>query len=231
MLEELQEVESLIDTLKANQSDLHAELSGISQGLDVVREEVEVLEVRLAQCESEKSGLEVTHAAELENIARSETNMKEIKTNKEFQAVGREITAARKQVTDIEEQLLQKISQIEEISGELAAKKSSCEDLAENSALRIAEKEAEISKIQLDIDSDIERREALAKQMPASLVKRFTMLRQQRRGRALAIARDGYCMGCNMHLPPQLYNNLYKYDELLTCPHCQRILVLKLQEQ
>ena len=173
----------------------------------------------------------MTHAAELENIARSETNMKEIKTNKEFQAVGREITAARKQVTDIEEQLLQKISQIEEISGELAAKKSSCEDLAENSALRIAEKEAEISKIQLDIDSDIERREALAKQMPASLVKRFTMLRQQRRGRALAIARDGYCMGCNMHLPPQLYNNLYKYDELLTCPHCQRILVLKLQEQ
>lgn len=231
MLEELQEVEQLIDTLKASQSGLQAELSGISQGVDAAREEVEALEVCLAQCESEKSGLEVTHAAELENIARSETNMKEIKTNKEFQAIGREITAARKQVTDIEEQLMQKISQIEELAAELAAKKNSCEDLVENSARRVVEKQAEIDKIQLDIDSDLERREALAKQMPASLVKRFTVLRQQRRGRALAIARDGYCMGCNMHLPPQLYNNLYKYDELLACPHCQRILILKLQEQ
>ena len=39
--------------------------------------------------------------------------MKEIKTNKEFQAVGREITAAKKQVSDLEESLLQKISQID----------------------------------------------------------------------------------------------------------------------
>lgn len=231
MLEELQEVEQLIDTLKASQSDLQAELSGISQGLDAAREEVEALEVRLEQGEAEKKELEITHAAELENIARSETNMKEIKTNKEFQAIGREITAARKQVTDIEEQLMQKIGQIEELAAELAAKKSNCEELAENSAQRVGEKEAEIANIQLDIDSDIERREALAKQMPASLVKRFTILRQQRRGRALAIARDGYCMGCNMHLPPQLYNNLYKYDELLACPHCQRILILKLEQQ
>jgi predicted nucleic acid-binding Zn-ribbon protein len=231
MLEELQEVDQLIDTLKASQSGLQAELSGINQGVDSAREEVEAIEARLAQCEAEKSGMESTHAAELENISRSETNMKEIKTNKEFQAIGREITAARKQLTDIEEQLLQKISLIEELSAELAAKKGRCAELTENSAQRIVEKQAEIDKIQSDINADIERRESVAKEMPASLVKKFTILREQRRGRALAIARDGYCMGCNMHLPPQLYNNLYKYEELLTCPHCQRILILKLQQQ
>jgi len=231
MLEELQEVDQLIDTLKASQSGLLAELSGINQGVDTAREEVEAIEARLAQCEAEKGGMESTHAAELVNIARSETNMKEIKTNKEFQAIGREITVARKQLTDIEEQLLQKISQIEELSAELAAKKSRYDELTENSAQRIVEKQAEIDKIQSDINSDIARRESVAKEMPASLVKKFTILREQRRGRALAIARDGYCMGCNMHLPPQLYNNLYKYEELLTCPHCQRILILKLQQQ
>ena len=230
MLEELQEVDQKIDALKVAQSGLLAELSGINQGVDGAREEIATLEAGLALRESEKSELEVTHAAELDNIARSETNMKEIKTNKEFQAVGREITAARKQVTDIEERLLLKIGQIEELSGELAAKKSRCDELAENSAQRIVAKQAEIDKIQSDIDADIERRESVAKGLPASLVKRFVILREQRRGKALAIARDGYCMGCNMHLPPQLYNNLYKYEELLTCPHCQRILILKLQQ-
>lgn len=231
MLEELQEVDQQIDTLKAAQSGLKAELGGINQGVDAVRDEVVILETNLVKLESEKVELEATHAAELENIVRSETNMKEIKTNKEFQAVGREITAAKKQVTDLEELLLQKISQIEELNSELASKKSQCEELAENSAQRILAKQAEIDKIQLDIDADVDRRESVTKGLPASLVKKFTILREQRRGHALAIARDGYCMGCNMQLPPQLYNNLYKYEELLACPHCQRILILKLQQQ
>lgn len=230
MLEELQEVDQLIDTHKATQNSLLTELSGINQGVDVSREEVAVLESGLAQLESEKAVLEATHAAELENIVRSETNMKEIKTNKEFQAVGREITAARRQVTDLEELLLQKISQIEELAAALAVKKGQLDELVENSAQRVAAKQAEINKIQSDIDTDVERRETVTKGMPASLVKKFTILREQRRGQALAIARDGYCMGCNMHLPPQLYNNLYKYEELLACPHCQRILILKLQQ-
>ncbi len=231
MLEELQEIDQQIDVLKASQSGLQAELSGINQGVDVVRDEVTQLETSLVEREAEKSELEVTHAAELENITRSETNMKEIKTNKEFQAVGREITAARKQVTDIEELLLQKIGQIEALSAELAAKKGQLDELAENSAKRTEAKQSEINKIQSDINADTARREGVAKAIPASLVKRFTILREQRRGQALAIARDGYCMGCNMHLPPQLYNNLYKYEELLACPHCQRILILKLQQQ
>jgi len=231
MLEELQEVDQLIDTHKAALQGLQAELSGINQGVDSAREDVVILETRLAQLETEKSELEVTHAAELENIARSETNMKEIKTNKEFQAVGREITAARKQVTDIEELLLQKIGQIEELSAELAAKNSQCAELADNSAQRAMAKQAEIDTIQGDIDADIVRRESAIKGIPASLVKKFTILREQRHGRALAFATDGYCMGCNMQLPPQLYNNLYKYEELLACPHCQRILILKVRQQ
>lgn len=229
-LEQLQEIDQLISSMKNTQNGLHDELSSIAQAADAARDELAGLENRLAQLEKEKVALEENHAAELLNISRSETNMKEIKTNKEFQAVGREISAARKQVADIEEQVLQKISQIDELSGEVAVKKASLEELVENSARRAAEKQGEIDKIQQDIDSDAARRDALTKEVPASLVKRYTTLRDQRRGQALAIARDGYCLGCNMHLPPQLYNNLFKHEELLACPHCQRMLVLKQQQ-
>ena len=231
MLEELQEIEQVIDGMKTAQNVLQNELNDIDQTVEDTRQEVAGLEGRLARLEQEKDELETTQSVELENIVRSETNMKEIKTNKEFQAVGREITAARKQISEIEEQILQKITQIDELSVELAARKAALGEFIENSAQRSSEKQAEIDKIQQDLDADVLRREALTSAMPVNLINRFTTLRDQRRGRALAIARDGYCMGCNMQLPPQLYNNLYKYEELLTCPHCQRILVLKLQQQ
>ncbi|MBI5483793.1 MAG: hypothetical protein HY888_04955 [Deltaproteobacteria bacterium] len=229
MLEQIQEIDQLINSMKNTQQSLQAELGDIATALDVSRDEIAVMQSRLAQLELEKAALEENHAAELANISRSETNMKEIKTNKEFQAVGREITAARRQVTELEEQVLQKIGQIEALSGEMAAKQSSLDELIENSAQRTSEKQAEIARIQMDIDSDGARRDLLTKEMPASLVKRYATLRDQRRGQALAIARDGYCLGCNMHLPPQLYNNLFKYEELLSCPHCQRMLILKQQ--
>jgi len=34
-----------------------------------------------------------------------------------------------------------------------------------------------------------------------------------------------------MNLPPQLYNTLYRGDDLITCPHCQRVLILKQKDQ
>jgi len=230
MLEQLQEIDLRIDTLKNSQAGLHGELNGIEQGLVAAREEVAGLEARIAQVEQEKAEREELLATEQENIRRSESHMKEIKTNKEFQAIGREIAAARKQAAELEEQLLQKIGQIEELKGESAAKSASVAELEQNTAQRSQEKQAEIAAIQQDIDTDLAQREEIAKQLPANLIKRYTLLREQRRGQALAIARDGYCLGCNMNLPPQLYNSLFRGDELISCPHCQRVLILKQQQ-
>ena len=230
MLEQLQEIDYLIDNLKTARNGLAGEMGGIEQALIDARLELAGLESRVVQIEQEKGELEASQAVEQENIRRSETNMKEIKTNKEYQAVGREIAAARKQSAELETQTLQKIGQIDELNAEIAALKNTLGELEQNTSKRRDEKQAEIDKIQQDIDGDEARREAITKELPASLVKRYNALREQRRGQAVAIARDGYCLGCNMNLPPQLYNSLFRGDELISCPHCQRVLILKQQQ-
>jgi len=229
LLEQLQEIDAQVDVMKVAQNNLQTDLNGIAQALDDAREGLAGYKARAAQLEKDKSELEASHATELENIHRSETNMKEIKTNKEYQAVGREITAARKQVTELEEQILLKITQLDELNNEIAASQATLEELEQNTEQRRSEKQGEIDKVQQDIDVDRLRREVITKELPANVLKRYDSLRAQRRGQAVAMARDGYCMGCNMHLPPQLYNSLFKYEELITCPHCQRMLILKLQ--
>jgi predicted nucleic acid-binding Zn-ribbon protein len=80
-LEQLQDIDQLINGMKSSQQSLQAELGDISQAVDTARDEVAVVESRLAQLEKEKADLEENHAAELANISRSETNMKENKTN------------------------------------------------------------------------------------------------------------------------------------------------------
>jgi predicted nucleic acid-binding Zn-ribbon protein len=215
--------------MKTAQNNLQTDLNGIAQALDDAREGLCALQARSTQLEKDKLELESGHAAELVNIQRSETNMKEIKTNKEYQAVGREIAAARKQVAELEDQVLQKITQLDELNIEIATVQSTLAELEQNTEQRRNEKQGEIDKVQQDIDVDSLRREVITKELPANVIKRYDNLRSQRRGQAVAVARDGYCLGCNMHLPPQLYNNLFKYEELITCPHCQRMLILKQQ--
>jgi predicted nucleic acid-binding Zn-ribbon protein len=229
LLEQLQEIDLQVDVKKSSQNNLQAEMNGIARALDDAREGHARLQTRAVQLEKDKVELEASHAAELENIHRSETNMKEIKTNKEYQAVGREIAAARKQVAELEEQVLQKITQLDELNNEIAASQSSLAELEQNTEQRRSDKQGEIDRVLQDIGADSQRREVITKELPANLMKRYDSLRIQRRGQAIAIARDGFCQGCNMHLPPQLYNSLFKCEELITCPHCQRMLILKQQ--
>jgi hypothetical protein len=229
LLEQLQEIDLQVDVLKTAQNNLQSDMNGIAQALDDAREGLAGLQARAAQLEQDKVELEASHAAELENIQRSETNMKEIKTNKEYQAVGREIAAARKQVAELEEQVLQKIIQLDELNNEISAALTTLAELEQNTEQRRSEKQGEIDKVQQDIDADSLRRQVITNELPANVIKRYDSLRIQRRGQAVAVARDGYCLGCNMHLPPQLYNTLFKHEELITCPHCQRMLILKQQ--
>ncbi|NIQ93637.1 MAG: hypothetical protein GWN87_05090, partial [Desulfuromonadales bacterium] len=37
----------------------------------------------------------------------------------------------------------------------------------------------------------------------------------------------GACLGCNMHLPPQLYNSLFRVDEIRACPQCNRLIYVE----
>lgn len=229
LIEQLQEIDLQVDVMKTAQESLVADMGAIARTLDEARAGIAAIQARAAQLEKDKAELEASHAAELENIRRSEANMKEIKTNKEYQAVGREIAVARKQVAELEEQILQKITQFDELNGEISTVQATLAELEQNSDQRRSEKQSEIDKLQADINADHMRRDAITNELPANLLKRYKSLREQRRGQAVAIARDGFCQGCNMHLPPQLYNSLFKADDIITCPHCQRVLILKQQ--
>jgi len=185
----------------------------------------------LALLNGEIGTLEEGIAAEAENIRRTEAHQKDIKTQKEYQAVSREITTAKKLSAELEEQLLQKMGQTEELKKAITGIEENLSALEQNFASQKGEVQGKIDRLEADISGVIAAREAIVKGLPATMMKRYQLLREQRRGVAVVEARDGSCLGCNMQLPPQLYNTLFRGNELIVCPHCQRVLVLRQEEQ
>ena len=226
-LYELQEIDLRIDGLDGEKGQLIAEAQALELRLAEAREKIAARREEAAQLETEKSELEASLAAESENIVRSESHLKEIKTQKEYQAVSKEISGAKKLIAELEDQILQKINAMEELSGDIAKKESELAELEANVSTQQGEVQQRVAKLEAGIASDAATREATVKGLPASVMKRYARLRDQRKGVAVVEAREGNCMGCNMHLPPQLYNTLYRADEVITCPHCQRILVMR----
>jgi len=226
-LYELQEIDLRIDGLDGEKGQLVAEAEALEAKLVEAREKIAARREEAAVLAADKATLEVNLAAENENIVRSESHLKEIKTNKEYQAVSKEISNAKKLITELEDQILQKINSIEEVNGDIVQKESDLIELEANVATQKEDVQQRVAHLESGIATDTATREATIKGLPASVMKRYARLRDQRKGVAVVEAREGNCLGCNMHLPPQLYNMLFRADDVITCPHCQRILVMR----
>jgi len=227
MLDELQTIDLKIDGHKGEKETLQEEIALLEGNVAGTQSVIAEKRGEMALLDDEKGKLEEGLAAEVENISRSEAHQKEIKTQKEYQAVSREITNAKKLKAELEEQILQKIGQIDELKGAINGIEETLSALEENTTARKVEVQGKIDRLEEEIAGIVNQREAIVKGLPATMIRRYGLLREQRRGIAVVEAKDGSCLGCNMHLPPQLYNTLFRGNELITCPHCQRILVLR----
>ena len=231
ILDGLQELDLKIDSFNGDVKSLEEGVAALEAEIAEAETSIQARNEELAALEDEKRQLEENLAAEVENITRSEVRLKEIKTQKEYQAVSKEITTAKKLKTEIEEQVLQKITLIDEVRTDLSGRQENLQLLVQNIGERKAELVGQIDKLKSTMAVETTAREDAVKTLPASIVRRYTLLRQQRRGIAVVEAREGCCSGCNMNLPPQLYNSLYRGEELIICPHCQRILVMRQEQQ
>ena len=81
---------------------------------------------------------------------------------------------------------------------------------------RMDEIQAKIAELKVE-------RDKLAADVKPEVLKRYSNIRM-RRGLAVVSVRNGTCQGCNMNIPPQLYNVLQRGQTVETCPSCHRII-------
>ena len=227
MLEDLQELDLKTDGSQARIQEALTEIEVLDARLQGAVAEVDATRAEIDGTEADKTALEENLAAENANIVRSEANLKGITTQKEYQAVNKEIATAKKLIAELEEQILQKIGAIEGLKAGLAAKEEALKELEENIGVQKAAVTSRISDEEQSAAADAKVRLERIKEIPTGMLKRYEKLREGRRGIAIVEARDGSCLGCNMQIPPQMYNNLYRGEELITCPHCQRMLIIR----
>ena len=67
-------------------------------------------------------------------------------------------------------------------------------------------------------------RRGAPRRSPPQALKLFEHVSKQRKGLAVAEARDGGCTVCHVRMRPQMFNEVRRGETLIQCESCMRIL-------
>jgi hypothetical protein len=177
---------------------------------DEVKARIRDLRTRMEEAERERE--------------RYEQQMDMIQTQREYEALDKEIREATEREQQLRKELQKEDKVLEEMSQELEREEG-----------MIKEQEKELQEEQEKIETDTEsKRQELAeleqeeqKLIPGldeELLFKFERIIRSKEGEGIVPLKNGVCTGCQMILPNQFVNDVRKGQDILFCPYCSKIV-------
>jgi predicted nucleic acid-binding Zn-ribbon protein len=157
-------------------------------------------------------------------IEKSSTKLTQIKSNKEYTAALKEIDDLKTIKFQTEEKAIQMMEAAEELERKCEGHKDTLKTLKEQCERDKDTVKKELLALEKDIESLKKERNQLCCDFDQGLLKKYLFLRERKGGLAISSVVTGVCQTCHMGIPPQKFNELIRGNDLMTCPHCNRII-------
>lgn len=223
---ELQTLHTQIDKIRQTRGELPMEVADLE-------DEVAGLETRIQKIKSELDELEDSIVTRKNMIKEAlaatkkyEAQLNEVKNNREYDAISKEI-----EIQGLEVQVSEK--KIKEYSFEIQNKTEIYEKALANIAERKNDldlKKAELDTITAETKKEeasiMERAEAAEKHIEERLLTAYHRLRKNaKNGLAVVTIQRDSCSGCFNQIPPQRQLDIRQRKRIIVCEHCGRIIV------
>jgi predicted nucleic acid-binding Zn-ribbon protein len=224
LLIELQKIELNIQQLREQQASVPERITALQEnvrhaedGLNGQQEMLEAVQKSRRLLEHEVEELE-------ERAAKSKQRLLEVKSNKEYQATLKEIEDIEGLIRGREDQIIEHMERAERVQAQLKEQQRLIEEARRKNDREGTQLQKEAEKADVVIKDLEEQQGELRPRISGDLVKKYQFLKSKRGGVALAPVNKGTCQVCHMNLPPQMFIELQKNEEVLSCPNCNRII-------
>ena len=203
------------------------QVRSLQSALEAKKEETQLTKV---QCDR----LELELKARDEQVNKLRASLNNAKTNKEYAAVLTQLNTTKADNSKIETQILELMKAVETdeqecvtIGEQIEEQKQELEQKRKKAEASASEHEAEIAQIQAEWDK-------VAEDIPPKALEAFQRVAETYDGEAVVkvVEQEGKsaafsCGGCFMGIPAESVNVLMTRDDIIRCPNCTRILVLR----
>ncbi len=225
VLVKLQQIETETVQIKSALNDVSQRLEDLDSGVKIFEQTIEAQERIINDLKKQYRDYESNVQLNLEKEQKIQAKLRSVKNNKEYQALLKEIEDVRGKNSEIEDKMIEFLDRMDITETIIATKKDEYINIFERakSEKESIKQNAEASEKRL-AELDMESAEVSGLVDPKFL-KRYLIIKEQDPGElAVVPVKDAVCHGCNVNIPPQLYNELFRCDSLRFCPNCQRII-------
>lgn len=227
ILVNLQHIESERNIAHLKIAEVAAKMEALETELSESAEKMKRESDALAGLKKRYRELESDLQSGIAQVKKSQDKLRSVKTNKEYQSMLKEIEDLKKKNSLMEDEMIGCLDQMELIDKTVASQEAAFSSLkvqidseketiqaeAEQDRSRLAELEAQWQKISKGVDAEV--------------LKKYLLVKEKGKKNAVASVINAVCQGCNLNIPPQMFNELQRFENLTFCPHCQRIIYWK----
>jgi predicted nucleic acid-binding Zn-ribbon protein len=185
---------------------------------------VDDVKARIAAMQVARRDIERDLAAVQTRLSKFKNQLMEVKTNKEYQAMQKEMAVAEAEISAHETRLLERMEEADALAAELKAADAAL--VAEQKAVADERRTLDDERVaaEKDLQKVLAERAGVRNQLSPEALTLFERVAAGRRGVAVAEARDGVCTVCHVRMRPQVFNEVRRNDGLHQCESCTRIL-------
>lgn len=157
----------------------------------------------------------------LEEIAKK---TKLIKTEKESKALSLEEELAKEQITFANEEIARLNTLLEAKNANIKELKDKINSLKESQKEISQETEIEVQKIKKEQQEIFTKKESLVAKMDQKIISFYEKIRKWAKNTSVVPVTRQACGGCFIRINDKIYSDVIRSDDIITCPHCGRIL-------
>jgi predicted nucleic acid-binding Zn-ribbon protein len=214
----LDEIEELKGDLPSETREIEEKVAGLQQQLTDREQEMKSAFVERDNADSEIINLKG-------KLERYKTQQFDVRNNKEYDALSREMDAATDKISKLEKNM-------ETLEATATAARTDIESLKgqlEEARSVLAEKQEALAEVSKSTEAEElkyahERKKVVARIDRADL-ETYERIRKAKKGKAVVPIRRKACGGCYNRIPPQKLLELRLNTKLYMCERCGRILV------
>jgi predicted nucleic acid-binding Zn-ribbon protein len=220
---ELQDVDLQLKAIEADKERYPLEMKDLDEKLASEKDMSERKKERIEFLDKERRQKEGDLELEQERIKRTESKLYDVKTNKEYQALLTEIDTLKEINSQREIEILEIMDEIDELKREYGIVEKELLEMEERIGGEKKRFEESLGKLHGALASNKRKRTMIMKKLSPELIGLYQTLKEKRRT-AVVPARFGTCQGCNVKIPPQMFNEVQRSEAIIVCPSCNRIL-------
>ena len=225
---ELQELDSRIHSLLHNKDEeIPSKLEELKNNFNEKKNLLSSFEEKVKQLQLRRKDKELDLFAKEENVKKAQSQLYQLKTNKEYQAKLVEISSLKADVSLIEEDIINLLDELEKAERELNNAKKKLEEDEKKFKEEENRLKEEIKQLEIQINNLKDKRKIIADSIDSNILSTYERLLKTRSGIAIASVENENCSACHMRVTAQTINEIKMYKDLVFCEMCVRILYIK----